>query len=211
MVRAPFLGVILNGVNLDNPVYSYYRTYSHYYQHSHENEELHEPSAKDSDEGVTPSDNTASNNNGLGADSRKKHPVNQANGEGARQNPQNYCAKPVETGSLTETNEDTSFNSSRTPTTTAAETRASRRSKAEQAVSQAFLDRLTHVFTEYVGPLAPLIVRDQISALGESQNAFPRSRIDELLRSIESEILHPEIKLRFRENIAVEIRNLDNQ
>ena len=45
-VRARFLGVILNAVNLDNPDYSYYRTYSHYYQGSNENEKLNERSAK---------------------------------------------------------------------------------------------------------------------------------------------------------------------
>jgi capsular exopolysaccharide synthesis family protein len=210
MVRARFLGVILNGVNLDNPDYSYYRTYSQYYQPSHENEDLNKPSAEDSAEDVTASDNTVANKNGL-AEIRKNQPNNQANGESPGRNPQNYCAQPVENGSLAETAEETTFESTPTLRPTAAGKDPSRIGKPNEAVSQVFLDRLIYVFTEAVGPVGPLIVRDQISVLGESQDAFPKSRIDELVKSIEPEILHPELRLRFQERVVEEIRNIENQ
>jgi Mrp family chromosome partitioning ATPase len=77
-------------------------------------------------------------------------------------------------------------------------------------VSQALLNRLMDVFMESVGPVAPLIFRHHIGLLGESQNAFPKSRIDELIKSIEPEILHPETKSRFQKRVAEEIRNLED-
>jgi hypothetical protein len=66
------------------------------------------------------------------------------------------------------------------------------------------------VFIEAVGPFGPWIVREQISALGESQDAFPRSRIDELVNAIEPEIFDPEMKLRFRARLLDELRKLEN-
>ena len=208
MVRARLLGVILNGVNLDNPDYSYYRTYSQYYQGSNEHAEHQKPSAEESDNGITQLDNKVANNNRQGAESLKNYLNNQVNGD-TGQNPQNYCAKSVEIGNLPGTNEESTFNSTRTASTTAAGTRTLRRSRAEEAVSQAFLDRLIHVFTEYVGPLAPLIIRDQISALGESQEAFPKSRIDELVQSVQSDILNPELRARFWETITQDLQHLE--
>jgi hypothetical protein len=59
-----------------------------------------------------------------------------------------------------------------------------------------------------IGPVAPLVVRDHIASLGESPDAFPKSRIDELVESIAPEILHGELRSRFRRKISEEIRDL---
>jgi len=56
--------------------------------------------------------------------------------------------------------------------------------------------------------VAPLVLRDHIALLGESQNAFPRNRIDELVKLIAPEILHHEIRASFQKEISEEIRNL---
>jgi polysaccharide biosynthesis transport protein len=204
-IRAPLLGVILNGVNLDNPSYSYYRTYSDYYhQGSNENEELDERSAKESDERVTTSQSIqAYLYKGF-------HPNDQGNGESAWQNREGDCAEPFGNESLRGMNEGATFKSAYALQTTAAETAHSHGGKSDEALSQAFLNRLMDVFMESVGPVAPLIVRHHIGLLGESKDAFPKSRIDELIKSIEPEILHPEMKLRFQEKIAAEIRNLED-
>jgi hypothetical protein len=63
---------------------------------------------------------------------------------------------------------------------------------------------------ESVGPMAPLIVRDRIALLGESQDAFPRSRIDELVKAIAPEIFHSELRTRFQKKILEELRNLED-
>ena len=73
-VRAHFLGVVINAINLKNPDYSYYRTYSQYY-HSDDNQELPEGAVKDSDDTVTtlhvdsplPQDNRLSSHSGSAA------------------------------------------------------------------------------------------------------------------------------------------------
>ena len=104
-----------------------------------------------------------------------------------------------------------SLKSTYVPATTAAETVPSPMAKPDGAVSQAFLNRLMDIFMESVGPVAPYIVGHHIGLLGESREAFPKSRIGELVKSIEPEISQPESRLRFQEKIAEEIRNLENQ
>jgi polysaccharide biosynthesis transport protein len=233
-IRAPFLGVILNGVSLDNPNYSYYRTYSDYYhQGSNENEELDKRSAKESDE-IAMLDNTRENRNALQSWKpytvkinarevmnrlpqsiqeyfyKRLHRNAQASGESLRQNHEDDCAKPFRHETFV-MNEGPSFNSSYPPAITAAETTPLQMGKADGAMSQAFLNRLMDAFMESVGPVAPFIVGHHIGLLGESKEAFPKSRIDELVRSLTPEISHPESRLRFQKKIAQEIQNLENQ
>ena len=95
------------------------------------------------------------------------------------------------------------------PQITTAESASSQMVKPDAAVSQAFLNRLMDIFMESVGPVAPFIVGHHIGLLGESKEAFPKSRIDELVKSIEPEISQPEMRLRFQKKIAAEIRNLE--
>jgi polysaccharide biosynthesis transport protein len=206
MVRAPLLGVILNAVNLDNPNYSYYRTYSHYYhQGPNENEELDERSAKDSDERVTTLQS-------IQAYLYKRfHRNDQGNGESARQNREGGWAEPFGNESLREVNEGATFKSAYAPPTTAVETAHSHGGKSDESLSQAFLNRLMDIFMESVGPVAPFIVGHHIGLLGESKEAFPKSRIDELIKFLAPEISQPEIRLRFQKKIAEEIQNLENQ
>ncbi len=87
--------------------------------------------------------------------------------------------------------------------------RLSPMAQPDEIVSQAFLNRLMDIFMESVGPIAPFIVGHHIGLLGESREAFPKSRIGELVKSIAPEISQPESRLRFQEKIAEEIRNLD--
>jgi capsular exopolysaccharide synthesis family protein len=207
-VRARLLGVILNAVNLDNPDYSYYRTYSHYYQASNGHEEPDSQNTEESDESVTILNNTE-NRNGSRKTFRVKnvgemtnrlvHSVQDYVYKGSNEKDQekgesnrpkgDYDAKLSDHESSGETNEWAT---------------------STGAVSQALMNRLIDVFTEAVGPLGALLIREQIDRLGESQQAFPTSRLDELVESIEPEILHPDIRARFHEKIAAELRNLKN-
>jgi polysaccharide biosynthesis transport protein len=232
-LRVRFLGVILNAVNLDNSAYSYHRIYSHYDRDSTENDELNERSVTGSDETVTMFDNTGENRNALHAERRKTltvkinareiinrvaqsiqgykgfHPNHQRNDKSVRRKREEDCGKPFgnETFAM---NEAASFKSTDVPATTAAETAPSQMGKPDGAVSQAFLNRLMDIFMEAVGPVAPFIVGHHIGLLGESKEDFPKSRIDELVKSLEPEISQPEIRLRFQTKIAAEIRNLED-
>jgi Mrp family chromosome partitioning ATPase len=145
-VRAHFLGVILNAVDLNDPNYSYHQTYSEYYQSSTQHEHLTQRSANGHH--ATPA-------------------VLDAFG-------------PEENGQ--------------------------KRFTQNGALSLVFMDRLTEFFTEAVGPIAPLLLRDQIAALGESQLSFPRSRVDELAEGMAAEILDFHARVEFKEKLAEEIR-----
>jgi succinoglycan biosynthesis transport protein ExoP len=197
-VRARFLGVVLNGVNLHDPYYAYYRAYSHYYhQDSNENGDRNTLRAKTK---------AGEMKNRLARSIRHYfhkgfHPEVQGNGENARQDRAEDWVTRLDNKSPSETKGD-----ARLPTAGSGPMPSG---KLAGTVSQAFLSRLMDLFMESVGPIAPLIVRDHIGLLGESPDAFPTARVEELVKSIEPEILHPEIKLRFQKKIAEEIRNLE--
>ena len=132
-VRAPVLGVILNGVDLGNPDYEYYR---HYYGSDY------------------------------GAYSDHKHNGN---------------------GTSTQRHDDLTL-SEIAPFSTNA---------APGTVSRSFVDQLISRFTEMVGPMAPVIVQSQITSMGESVDAFPRSRLGELLEIISQDIVDQELRMSF--------------
>ena len=137
-------------------------------------------------------------------------PINgQRNGKYVGQIREDDSAKPFgdETFAM---NEGTTFKPTYVPATTAAEIVPSPMAKPDGSVSQAFLNRLMDIFMDAVGPVAPFIVHHHIGMLGESREAFPKSRIGELTRSIAPEISQPEVRLRFETKIAAEIRNLED-
>jgi hypothetical protein len=74
-------------------------------------------------------------------------------------------------------------------------------------VSPALLKRLTIILTEVMGPMAPLVLRDQIEALGELPESFPESKLDELIMLIGSEISDGKVKTKFEEAMFQEISN----
>ncbi|MBM2802183.1 MAG: hypothetical protein HW419_76 [Deltaproteobacteria bacterium] len=74
-------------------------------------------------------------------------------------------------------------------------------------VPPALLNRVTGILTEVIGPMAPLVLRDQIEALGESWNSFPESKLDELVTLVSREIADGKLKNRFEESMFQEISN----
>jgi len=76
-----------------------------------------------------------------------------------------------------------------------------------EVVSSALLNRLTIILTEVIGPMAPLVLRDQIEALGETADAFPEAKLDELMTLIAREIPDSKLKQKFEESVFQEISN----
>jgi len=76
-----------------------------------------------------------------------------------------------------------------------------------EIVSSALLNRLTIILTEVMGPMAPLVLRDQIDGLGESAETFPEAKLDELLTLIGREISDNKLKQKFEESMFQEISN----
>jgi type II secretory pathway predicted ATPase ExeA len=76
----------------------------------------------------------------------------------------------------------------------------------QESVFPGFLDRMGIALTEAMGPIASLVVRDQIAALGERYGSFPRARVAELIDLVGQEILNEKMKETFRKTMAEQIR-----
>ena len=76
-----------------------------------------------------------------------------------------------------------------------------------EVVSSALLNRLTIILTEVIGPMAPLVLRDQIDALGEKPDTLPEAKLDELVTLIAREISDSKLKHKFEESMFQEISN----
>ena len=74
-------------------------------------------------------------------------------------------------------------------------------------VPRALLNRVTGILTEVIGPMAPLVLRDQIEALGESPDSLPEAKLDDLIVLIGREIGDGKLKNKFEESMFQEISN----
>jgi Domain of unknown function (DUF4388) len=75
-------------------------------------------------------------------------------------------------------------------------------------VPQGFFDRMVHGLAEVSGPIASVVVRDQIAALGATEETFPKSRIPELVDSVSQVIPDKKLKARFQQRMNEEMRAL---
>ena len=80
------------------------------------------------------------------------------------------------------------------------------RDKRSEPVAVDFLNRMGSALTEAMGPIASLVVRDQIAGLGESYENFPRVRLGELIDLVGQEILNEKMKETFCRTMTEEIR-----
>src|SRR5919106_3210396 len=76
---------------------------------------------------------------------------------------------------------------------------------APEAVSPGFFDSVTKELAEINGPLASMIIRDHVTALGESIEKFPKKRVTELVKVLSEEITDEKVKIGFRKRIAEEL------
>ncbi len=71
-------------------------------------------------------------------------------------------------------------------------------------VPAGLLTRLIAHLTEFMGPIAPFVVRDQIRALGEAQERFPHAKLEELIGFVSREISDVKLRSEFEAAIARE-------
>ena len=79
------------------------------------------------------------------------------------------------------------------------------RNTAQEAVPPDFFDDITRELTEFLGPMASMVVRERVASLGESMGKFPKARVPELLETISQEIVDDTSKANFRERLAVNL------
>jgi polysaccharide biosynthesis transport protein len=203
MVRAHLLGVVLNGVNLDNPDYSHYRAYSSYCR------------SADGHEGIAEDDTDGSDKAGYNFYKRGKIGQFWSRKERAQAKDITEVAAESETiqddranhgetvtgvrndGDIDEANKSKLVYTGPTYVVKEPSANSHRVSDAlaklqeEQRaapITQEFLRRLIETLTKTIGSTAPVLVRDQIGILGESEFSFPKKRIGELLKLIEYEM-----------------------
>ena len=78
-------------------------------------------------------------------------------------------------------------------------------------MSSAVFVRMNSALTEAMGPMASLVIRDQVSALGESLVAFPKSRLAELVELTSQEILEKSLRMRFQQTMFEEIPTINSR
>ena len=75
-----------------------------------------------------------------------------------------------------------------------------------ETVPSRSLDLMTAALTEAMGPMAPLVVREQVDAMGESLQSFPKQRLVHLVEVTSREILSESLKNRYQSLMSEEIR-----
>jgi hypothetical protein len=199
MVRAHLLGVVLNGVNLDNPDYSHYRAYSLYCRSADGHEGIAEDDTDGSDKGYNfykrgkigqfwsrKKRAQAKDITEVAAESETIQEDRANRGEtvaGVRNDgdiDEANKSKLVYTGPTYVVKEPSS--NSHHVSDALAKLQEDQRAAP---ITQEFLNRLIETLTKTIGSTAPVLVRDQIAILGESEFSFPKRRIGELLTLIE--------------------------
>ena len=72
-----------------------------------------------------------------------------------------------------------------------------------------FFDLLVSEHTDAIGPMATMatiIAHDHIASLGESTDAFPKARLEELIGLIRNEILDESLENRFQQQMVGELQ-----
>ena len=72
-------------------------------------------------------------------------------------------------------------------------------------VSNGFFESMAHALVEALGPMASIIIQDQIAAMGESKNAFPKVRLTQLIDEASREIANEGMKIQFQQLMSKEI------
>jgi general secretion pathway protein A len=77
-------------------------------------------------------------------------------------------------------------------------------------VTPQFFEYMTRIAVAAMGPMAPLVLRDQMSALGESRESFPQPKLKELIELVSREILNETMRFRFQEMMFQEMETLNS-
>ena len=78
---------------------------------------------------------------------------------------------------------------------------------AGELLPEALINRLSDILTEVIGPMAPVVLRDQIESLGESSRTVSDAKLDDVIAAVSGEITDPNLRRRFVESARHEIGN----
>lgn len=75
-------------------------------------------------------------------------------------------------------------------------------------VGKAFFEEIAHELTLAMGPLAGFIIEDEISALGETSESFPRDRLADLVEHVSAAVKDNDRRINFQRVMLEAIRKL---
>jgi hypothetical protein len=71
-----------------------------------------------------------------------------------------------------------------------------------------FFNVMAGALTDAMGPMAKIVLHDQIKTLREPLDRFPLAKVELLLESVSREILDEGMRAQFRHRMAEQIRTL---
>jgi len=74
-----------------------------------------------------------------------------------------------------------------------------------EIVSPDLFQRMTGELTKFMGPMASMIVRDHVVALGESMEKFPKTKLADLVKGLSEEIGDEKLRIGFRERVVASL------
>jgi general secretion pathway protein A len=81
--------------------------------------------------------------------------------------------------------------------------------RAIESVPQSFWGTLTNALTEAMGPMAPLIIREHLTALRNSSLTMSEGSVERLIELVSSEILDDLLKIAFKEKMSSVVGTLN--
>ena len=78
----------------------------------------------------------------------------------------------------------------------------------EKVVGREFLKKVDGELAKALGPIASMIVDEQIAEIGEKRDAFPRNKAAELVEAVSSEIADGGKRVRFQRSMLDILRDL---
>jgi hypothetical protein len=82
--------------------------------------------------------------------------------------------------------------------------------RTSDSVPVGFFDIMMSVLTDAVGPIARIIMQDQLKVLGSNPKTFPKSQLMRLVVLVSREILHDRLRSEFEARMFDVIRALDS-
>jgi len=78
----------------------------------------------------------------------------------------------------------------------------------KMVVPRPFIDAMTRLLTDAMGPMAPIVLRDRVKGLSESVERFPRAKLPILIDGVSQEILDPPMRLLFQQVMRERARGI---
>jgi capsular exopolysaccharide synthesis family protein len=75
-------------------------------------------------------------------------------------------------------------------------------------VGSEVIENITNMFAAAFGPIAPLVIRDRIAALGETPDNFPGEKLADLIHALKDEISNEILRMEFQDKVSEIVRRI---